>query len=271
MQRKAIFITGAGSGIGRAVAVLFGQRGWFVGLADVSEKGMAETEALLPGGYSYKHKLDVRDRQAWDEALAAFSIASGGRIDAVFNNAGIGTGGSLEDLSQDEIDALIDINFRGVVYGAQAALPHLRKTAPGSVLVNTASAAALYGSGGLALYSATKFAVRGLTEALDTEWQDEGIRVSSLMPSFVDTNILAGPANKKTNITKRDSVVAAGLEFTPVEDVAEVVWQAVNGGTRLHNIVGKTAKTMAFAAKWMPGKLRARSRRLMQTRTQLAK
>jgi len=265
MSQKSIFITGAGSGIGRAVAQLFASRGWFIGIADVNQAGIDETAALLPAGQSSKHRLDVRDRAAWDEALAAFEAAAGGRVDVVFNNAGIGTGGMLEDLGQDEVDTLIDINFRGVVYGAQAALPYLRKTAPGSVLVNTASAAALYGSGGLALYSATKFAVRGLTEALDTEWREQGVKVCSLMPSFVDTAILAGPANKRTNVSKRESVVRAGLEFTPVEVVAETVWQAVHG-TKLHNLVGKTAKTMAFAAKWMPGKLRERSRNLMRTR-----
>jgi short-subunit dehydrogenase len=262
---KAIFITGGGSGIGRAVAQLFAARGWFVGLADISQVGLDESASLLPPHSFSLHRLDVRDRAAWDVALEAFSAAAGGRIDVVFNNAGIGTGGMLEDLSQDEIDTLIAINFHGVVYGAQAALPHLRQSAPGSVLINTASAAAIYGSGGLALYSATKFAVRGLTEALDSEWADEGIRVASLMPSFVDTAILAGPSNKRSNISKRETVIRAGLEFTPVEQVAEVVWQAVHG-TQLHHLVGKTAKSMAFAAKWLPGKLRARSRRLMKAR-----
>ncbi len=266
MQGKSIFITGGGSGIGRAVAQLFAARGWFIGLTDVNEAGMAETEALLPPGSCYKHKLDVRDRAAWDEALAAFSVAAGGHIDVMFNNAGVGTGGMLDELGQDEIDLLTDVNFRGVIYGAQAAYPHLKKAAPGSALVNTASAAALYGSGGLAVYSATKFGVRGLTEALDTEWKDDGIRVCSLMPSFIDTPLLAGPANRSSNITKRDSVVRAGLEFTPVEEVAETVWQAVHG-TVLHNLVGKTARKMAFAAKWMPGKMRARSRNLMKQRT----
>lgn len=265
MDRKSIFITGAGSGIGRAVAQLFASRGWFIGVADISQAGMDETESLLPAGSCYKHRLDVRERTAWNEALAAFAVAAGGHVDVVFNNAGIGTGGMLDELTREEIDTLIDINFRGVVYGAQAAYPHLKKAGPGSCLVNTASAAALYGSGGLALYSATKFAVRGLTEALDTEWQDDGIKVRSLMPSFVDTNILAGPANKKSNVSKRDSVLQAGLEFTPVEQVAEVVWNAVHGDT-LHNLVGKTAKSMAFAAKWMPGKLRKRAKSLMTTR-----
>ena len=266
MERRSIFITGGGSGIGRAVAQHFAARGWFIGLADISQSGMDETEALLPANSCYKHRLDVRERTAWDEALAAFSVAAGGRIDVVFNNAGIGTGGLLEELDKGEIDTLIDINFRGVVYGAQAALPHLKNSAPGSALINTASAAALYGSGGLALYAATKFAVRGLTEALDTEWQEHGITVASLMPSFIDTGILVGPANKHSNMSKRDSVIKAGMEFTPVEVAAEIVWQAVHKGGKLHYLVGKTAKAMAFAARWMPGKLRERTRRLMETR-----
>lgn len=263
---NSIFITGGGSGIGRAVAQHFGARGWFVGLGDVSEAGMAGTQALLPEGQSFATRLDVRDRAAWEAALSAFAEAAGGRIDVVFNNAGIGTGGMLEELDQDEVDALIDINFRGVVYGAQAALPWLKASAPGSALINTASASALYGTGGLALYSATKFAVRGLTEALDTEWQADDIRVCSIMPSFIDTNILAGPANKHSNVSKRETVLRAGLEFTPVEVVAETVWNAVHGKGRTHNLVGKTARQMAFAAKWMPGKLRQRARKLMQAR-----
>lgn len=269
MERKAIFITGGGSGIGRAVAIWFAARGWFIGIADISDSGMAETKTLLPPGSCSTHKLDVRDREAWDDQLAAFAHASGGRIDVLFNNAGIGTGGMLHELDKDEIDTLIAINVTGVVYGAQAAYPYLKAAAPGSSLVNTASAAGLYGSGGLALYSATKFAVRGFTEALDIEWRDDGIHVCSLMPSFIDTGILAGPANKKSNVTKRDSVVRAGLEFTPVEVAAETVWNAVNGGKKVHNLVGKTAKSMAFAAKWMPGKLRERSRNLMKARAAL--
>ncbi len=265
MQGKSIFITGGGSGIGRAVAQLFAARGWFIGLADINEAGMAETEALLPQGSCYKHKLDVRDREAWDEALAAFSVAAGGHIDVVFNNAGIAFGGPLNELGKDEIDLLTDINFRGVIYGAQAAYQHLKKSAPGSVLVNTASAAALYGTAGMSVYSATKFGVRAMTEALDVEWQDDGIRVTSLMPSFIDTPLLAGPASRKTNLSKRESVVKAGLEFTPVEMVAETVWKAVHG-KKLHNLVGKTAKILAFAAKWNPSKVRKRGKNLMRVR-----
>jgi NAD(P)-dependent dehydrogenase (short-subunit alcohol dehydrogenase family) len=261
--RRSIFITGAGSGIGRAVARHFAARGWFVGLADVSEAGMAETAALLPAGQSHSQRLDVRDRAGWDVALAAFAEAAGARIDVMFNNAGIGVGGTLDELSRDEIDALIDVNVRGVVYGAQAAYPYLKASAPGSALINTSSAAGLYGTGGLALYSASKFAVRGLSEALDLEWHADGIRVCSLMPDFVDTPLLDGPNNRAVNASRRESVVQAGFRFTPVETVAEAVWRAVHGRKRVHHPVGKIARQLACAARWTPGLLRRRLLRLM--------
>jgi NAD(P)-dependent dehydrogenase (short-subunit alcohol dehydrogenase family) len=252
--RKAIFITGGGSGIGRAVAQRFAREGWLVGLADVNEAGLAETAALLPQAAAWTRRLDVRDRAAWDAALAEFAGASGGRLDVLFNNAGVAHGGPFAENSQAEIDQLIDVNFRGVVYGAQAAYPLLKAT-PGSCLLNTASAAALYGSAGLAVYSATKFAVRAMTEALETEWHADGIRVRSLMPGFIDTPLLHGPAGRDTNASKRDKVIESGLEFTPLEVVADSAWAAVTSA-RLHHPVGKTARRLAFATRWMPGRVR---------------
>ena len=253
-MRKAIFITGGGSGIGRAVAQRFAREGWLVGLADVNEAGLAETAALLPDGASWTHRLDVRDRAAWDEALAAFGQASGGRLDVLFNNAGVAHGGPFAASPQAEIDQLIDVNFRGVVNGAQAAYPLLKAT-PGSCLLNTASAAGIYGAAGLAVYSATKFAVRGLTEALDIEWAGDDIRVRDLMPGFIDTPLLTPPAHAGTNQSMRESVVEAGMEFTPVEVVADTAWTAVTS-PKLHHLVGKTARRLAFSARWMPGRLR---------------
>ena len=253
-MRKAIFITGGGSGIGRAVALRFAREGWLVGLADVNPAGLAETAALLPDGASWTTRLDVRDRAAWDMALAAFATASGGRLDVLFNNAGVAHGGPFSASPQGEIDQLIDVNFRGVVNGAHAAYTLLKAT-PGSCLLNTASAAALYGGGGLAVYSATKFAVRGLTEALDIEWAGDDIRVRDLMPGFIDTPLLTPPAHAATNQSMRESVIEAGLEFTPVEVVADTAWAAMTS-SKLHHLVGKTARRLAFAARWMPGRLR---------------
>nr|WP_298926057.1 SDR family oxidoreductase [uncultured Erythrobacter sp.] len=257
--RRSIFITGGASGIGRATARYFGERGWFVGIADINEAGMEDTLGLIPGGFTYMHRLDVRDRAAWDTALEAFSTAAGGRIDAMVNNAGIGTGGALSELETEEIDRCLDINIRGVLYGAQAVYPYLQKTAPGSALVNIASAAGISGGSGMSVYSATKFAVRGIAESLDAEWAPEGIKSCSICPSFIETPLLDGTGNRKSNEAVRTRVQAAGLEITPVEEVAETIWQAVHGDD-LHYLVGKTAKKLNFAKRWMPGKIRKQNR-----------
>jgi NAD(P)-dependent dehydrogenase (short-subunit alcohol dehydrogenase family) len=255
---KAIFITGGGSGIGRAVAVYFGARGWRVGLADVNEVGLSETAALLPNGMAHVYKMDVRDRDAWISSLDDFTEEAGGRLDVLFNNAGIGTGGPFAQSTFDEIDRTIAINFTGVINGARIGHAYLART-PGSCLLNTASASAIYGSAGLATYSATKFAVRALTEALDGEWAADGIKVRDLVPSFIETPLLDGVAGG-TNRSIRETVTGAGLELTPVSDVAAAAWDAVHGD-KVHTYVGKTAKRMAFAARWMPGGLRKQMRR----------
>ncbi|MGX7896752.1 SDR family oxidoreductase [Tsuneonella sp. HG222] len=261
--RKTIFITGGGSGIGRAIAVKFGAEGWFVGLGDTNDEGMKETEALLPGGYSYQHVFDVSDRQAWDDALRVTARASGGRIDVVANNAGISLGGPLMECTLEEIDRIARVNFLGVVYGAQASYPYLKESAPGSCLINTASAAALHGMANQSLYGATKAAVRSLTESLDAEWSAQGIRVRSLMPSFIDTPLLQNTPNRSRNVKIRDAVVEAGLEFTPVEVVAQAAWDAVSSD-RTHHLVGKTARKLQFITRWMPGYLNKRTRLLAE-------
>ncbi len=262
MAHKTIFITGGASGIGRAVAVKFGSQGWFVGLADIDETGMRETAAMLPAGKSSVHKLDVRDREAWDAALADCAKASGGKIDVVFNNAGIPLGGQLIENTVGEIERCLDINLKGVLFGAQAAHPWLKASAPGSCLLNTASAAGIYGTPGASVYSATKFGVRAITECLDAEWAPDGIKVCDLMPGFIDTPLIDKNPNAASNEDIRTRVTEAGLEITPVVEVAEAAWKAVHG-TDLHNRVGKTAHRIAFAARWMPGRLRK------MTRTQL--
>ena len=262
-QRKTVFVTGAGSGIGRAIAHKYAREGWFVGLGDRSREGMEETVAGMPGGYSYSHVFDVSDRAAWDDALRVVARAAGGRIDCVVNNAGISLGGPLDEYSTEEIERIVAINFLGVVYGAQAAYPYLRDTAPGSSLVNTASAAALHGMANQSLYGATKAAVRSLTESLDAEWAPDGIRVRSLMPSFIDTPLLQNTPNRQRNVKIRDAVVEAGLEFTPVEVVAQAAWDAV-GSERTHHLVGKTARRLKFMTQWMPGQLKKRTRLLAE-------
>ena len=253
--QRSIFITGGGSGIGRATARYFAAHDWFVGIADINEAAMAETLALIAGSAKSAHRLDVRDRAGWDDALSAFLAAAGGRIDAVINNAGIGTGGALHELDAEEIDRCLDINLKGVLYGAQAAYPHLQASAPGSALVNISSAAGIAGSSGMSVYCATKFGVRAVTESLDAEWAPDRITVASVCPSFIETPLLDGTGNRKSNEQIRDRVRAAGLEITPVEVVAKAVWDAVHGD-KLDYFVGATSRRMAFAKRWMPGRVR---------------
>jgi NAD(P)-dependent dehydrogenase (short-subunit alcohol dehydrogenase family) len=249
-MRKAIFITGGGSGIGRATAELFAKRGWFVGLADIDEKGVAETARLIGPENAFTVRMDVRDRSAWREALQRFVTASGGRLDVLFNNAGVGHGGPFELISEDKKDRVLDVNLRGVIHGAEAALPHLKGT-PGSALVNTCSAAGLYAGPGMSIYAVTKFGVRALTDSLAAEWAEHGIKVRSIMPSFIDTPLLDATITG-SNASFRETVRERGLEFTPVERVAQAVWDAAHG-RKVHTLVGRTARRLAFLARWAPG------------------
>lgn len=246
---KAIFITGAGSGIGRATAIYFARRGWRIGLADINERAMRETQSLLGEAKSSLHLLDVRDADAWEQALADFVRESGGRLDILHNNAGIGAGGPIGEMGVDEIERVIAVNLTGAMLGARAAYRYLRDT-PGSALVTTSSAAGLYAGAGMSAYAATKFGVRAMTEALDREWADEGIKARTIMPSFIDTPLL-DQVSRGTNQTYRDTVREAGLEFTPVEEVAQAVWNAAHGKA-VHTVVGKTARRLKFAIRFAP-------------------
>lgn len=257
-MRKAIFITGGGSGIGRATAQLFASRGWLVGIGDVDEAGMAETARLIGEDNAFTVRMDVRDRGQWRDALQRFVSASGGRLDVLFSNAGIGQGGPFELMSEDEKDRVLDINLRGVIYGAEAALPHLKAT-PGSALVNTCSAAGLFAGAGMSIYAVTKFGVRALTDSLAAEWEEHGIKVRTIMPSFIDTPLLDATVTG-SNHSFREEVKDRGLEFTPVETVAAAVWDAAHG-TKVHTVVGKTAKRLAFILRWAPGLVTRLTRR----------
>lgn len=257
MAQKAAFITGGASGIGLAVAKDLAARGWRVGLADVNAAGLANAKAALPEGTT-THLMDVRDRGQWEAALAEFAQASGGRLDFLFNNAGIATGGPLADADMAEVDRALAVNLAGVVYGARAAYPLLKAT-PGSAMLITSSAAGIAGNAGMSIYCATKFAVRGFAESLNGEWGSDGIYVGTIMPSFIETPLL-NHISPETNRTVRETVREAGLEITPVDEVVRTVWKLLEERKAVHTRIGKTARRMWFLARWMPGTLRKISR-----------
>lgn len=254
--RKTIFITGAASGIGLASAKRFASEGWFVGLSDIDVAGLKAALAAIGPDNGATFKLDVRDREAWDNALGEFGRLTDGKLDALLNNAGIARFGNLEELSEADCDLQVDINIKGVIHGARAGLPLLK--AAGGRLINVASCAGLYGSPKLAVYSATKFAVRGLSEALDIEYGQHGVSVACVMPWFIETPILnAGSSGSNENMA--DALKKGGLEVYPVEDAAEVVFKSASGKD-LHYLVGKRARQMRFATSHMPGSVRKQLR-----------
>ncbi|HUS23969.1 MAG TPA: SDR family oxidoreductase [Candidatus Binatia bacterium] len=243
--RKAILVTGAAAGIGRATARLFASRGWFVGLYDVNAAGAEALRGEL-GSAAVAGALDVTDAAAWSRVLAAFAAASGGRLDVLFNCAGIAAVGHFEDIPLARHHAVTDVNFKGVVNGCHLALPLLRAT-PGARVINMASASAIYGSPAFAGYCATKFAVRGLTEALNIEWARHGIRVMDLLPLFVDT-----PMVRQFETPPR-SMDVLGLRLT-ADDVARTVWRAAHWRLwpRVHWFVGVQAWLTWVAQKLTP-------------------
>ena len=250
---KSIFITGAASGLGREVARFFAAKGWFVGLADVNAMGLAETAAMLPDGKSSVHMLDVTDRAQWKAAVADFATHTDGQMTVLFNNAGIGSGGAIQDMTDEDIDKMIAVNFTGVISGTRACFDLLKAT-PDACVLYTSSAAGIYGSAGLSVYSATKFGVRGLAEAHDIEWRDIGIKSRSLMPGFIDPNII-GAIDPGSNMTGKEKLQSAGIEVSPVQIIGQAAWDAIHGN-KVHTTVNKMAKQLAFAARWFPGRLR---------------
>ncbi|HYG25667.1 MAG TPA: SDR family oxidoreductase [Caulobacteraceae bacterium] len=257
MDRKAIFITGAASGIGLATAKLFAGRGWFVGLADINAAGLQAALEAIGKDSGATYVLDVRDRAAWNAALDAF-VKQAGRLDVLLNNAGIAAFGYLEEISAEEEDRLVDVNLKGVLNGARAGIEHLRKM-PGAKLINVASCAGLYGAPKLAVYSATKFAVKGLSEALDIEFARHGVEVRCIMPWFIETPILDAGA-QGSNVKMSDNIRSQGMDVYPVEDAAQAIWEAAHGGD-LHYTVGKAARRLRFASRFMPGAVRKQLRK----------
>lgn len=242
---KTIFVSGAASGIGRASAHLFARRGYFVGCYDVDVDGARATAAQI-GEKATHGRLDVTNEESWKAAISDFEAAAGGRLDVLFLSAGILRMGRFEDVPPAECRAQLDVNVMGVVLGVQAALPLLTKT-PDSAIVTMSSASAIYGQPELAVYSASKFAVRALTEALDIELRGRGIRVADVMPSYVDTPMV------RMQTHRAKSMDTLGVKLT-AEDVAEIVWKAAHG-KRMHWFVSGDMRVAALLQALVPERL----------------
>jgi NADP-dependent 3-hydroxy acid dehydrogenase YdfG len=254
--RKAIFITGAASGIGLATARRFAAAGWFVGLADIDARGLATAQSEVGPVNCLVCNMDVRHRSGWKRELASFAKATGGRLDVLVNNAGVARGGYLEEQSADEIDLQVDVNLKGVILGCQTAVDLLVAT-PGALVVNVASAAGLIAPPRMAVYAATKFAVRGLSEALEAEFARLGVGVRCILPWFIDTPLL-DKARFSGNEDLRVSLRHQKVPVYPVDDVVDAIWTAVHGKPRLHHLVGAQARRVGWLSRLAPNFVRSR-------------
>jgi len=247
---KSVFITGAAAGIGRATALAFATRGYTVGAYDIDDAGLASLaeEIHLRHGKVVTGHLDVTNSGEMAHCIKEFVKAAGGRLDVMINNAGILFAGPFQDIALDKQLKQIDINTKGVVNGSYAAFPYLSAT-PDSTVVNLASASAIYGQAELATYSASKFFVRGLTEALDIEWSTHGIRVLAMWPLYVQTVMTEGVSTGTTQ--------SLGVNLT-AQDVADAIVAAVAGSRlrralhQVHYPVGTQTKVMTLGSRFSP-------------------
>ncbi|SRX95150.1 putative short-chain type dehydrogenase/reductase [Mycobacterium tuberculosis H37Rv] [Mycobacterium shimoidei] len=239
---KSIFITGAGSGMGREGAKLFHHKGWRVGAVDRSDDGLATLAEELGDDRLWTRNVDVTDKAALHGALADFCADNpGGGLDMMWNNAGIGASGWFEDVPYDAAMQVVDVNFKAVLTGAYGALPYLKK-APGSLMFSTSSSSGTYGMPRLAVYSATKHAVKGLTEALSVEWSRHGVRVADVLPGLIDTPILTntlehsedGVSTRSAEQIRARAPKRGPFKLMPASSVAETAWAAYHHPSRLH-------------------------------------
>ncbi len=209
---KIAFVTGAASGIGLGIAQALGAAGARVMLADIEEPALEKAaEGLRAKGVKTRTVVcDVSNRDAVFAAADA-TLSAYGRVHLVCNNAGVSSGGLIEECEPGDWDWVIGVNYLGVVHGCQAFVPHLKRQGEGGHIVNTASMAGVVGAlAGWGPYNSTKFAVVGLTEVVRAEGRDHGFSASVLCPGAVATNIYDAPRNRPGRFGPQHSPVALG-------------------------------------------------------------
>ena len=211
-------VTGGASGIGRALCEELARRGALAVAADINYEGAQGVAAAIVanGGRATAARLDVT-RAEEVERLVDETVREHGRLDYMFNNAGIGAGGEVRDISLEDWRKCIDINLWGVIYGTRAAYAAMLRQGSGHI-VNTASAAGLIGEPGLAPYSVTKSAVVALSAALRAEGEALGVRVSVVCPGFVDTAIYENAIGM--HIDKAEFLAKLPVKLVSAQDAA---------------------------------------------------
>lgn len=221
--KPAVFITGAAKGIGAETALLFARHGYYVAVTDINEKDLGELKKTLGKEHFYR-RLDVTKAEEYAAILAEFAQENGGKIDVLINNAGIAFIDDYEKIPLEKNLAITEVNVKGVQIGAFHALQYLKNSSQPS-MISMCSISSEYGVPSESSYSASKFWVKGFTEAINIEWDRHGIYVCDIMPNFVTTPMMQAAHGKIV-----DSI---GIRLTP-SDVTAVIWKAIQNRKRVH-------------------------------------
>ena len=267
---KVAVITGAGSGMGRYLAVLHAKDGADVCVCDVNEETLNETVKMLRQ-YNVSvssHLLDVADKDSI-EALPQKVIDQHGKVDLVFNNAGVTTGSHFKDMDEDNWDWVMGINFDGVVNSTRAFIPHLINNTEAAI-VNTSSIFGMVAVPGQTVYHATKFAVRGFTESLALEMKETNpnLQIHCVHPGHIGTNIAATARMNEEDFNRdegaRDSIFTRNAPKTQKEmgdlfreggmhpsKAAEIILNGVKKN-KSRIFIGLDAKLLDMSQRWFP-------------------
>jgi NADP-dependent 3-hydroxy acid dehydrogenase YdfG len=246
MTIRTVFLTGASSGIGRTTAERLYKEGWRLGLAGQHLEDLRTMTASWEPERVYCYLADVSNSEQLKTAIDDFASHSGNKLDLLINNAGTLTISCFEELDINEHQRTINVNVMGVINGCHAAFPYLKASARGQV-INLSSASSVYGIPEFASYSASKFAVKGLTEALDLEWQTHGIRVCDVIPPFVATNMLA------TQEQSPRIMNILGVDLT-ADDVTDAIFKQIDA-PKTHRPVSAKFSALYYGSTVTPPSL----------------
>ena len=246
LNDKVVALTGAGSGIGRALAITLANEGASLALSDVNRRGLEETIAAIETSRLVSSAvIDVSDKEAV-ESWALDVVKDHGHVDAIINNAGVSAKGSVENISYEDMHWVMNINLWGVVHGVKAFLPHLKKR-PEAVIVNIASLNSFVPFPLNAPYNMAKCAIGGLSETLMQELRKTSIRVTCVFPGGIKTGIVENARNSTAKEAKDFSQIA---KTTP-EQAAHVIVRGMKRKKR-RVFVGADAKLLTFAKRMLP-------------------
>lgn len=237
---KSILITGAASGIGRETVKLFASRGWRIGAADINQGALDKLVSETGSNNVIPILSDVSTPEGATKMVQAFLAHTGGKLDCLFNCAGVLFMGPHENITAEQKKLIIDVNVNGVINCTDAAFTALKNT-PKAHVVSMCSASSEFGSPYHTVYAATKAFVKNFTEGLNIEYEKHDIQVSDVLVAYVQT-----PMVFEANV-KPKSIDKLGVKIKP-EQVASRVWDAANGN-KIHWYVGADSRLLNFVVR----------------------